>query len=59
MEANDPTSIYLLANSYDHGLNGLQQDHTKAIELYAKAADLGHSDAPYLLGNIYFLIGET
>jgi TPR repeat protein len=53
VEVNDPTSTYLLANSYYNGLNGLQQDRTKAIELYAKAADLGHSEAHCNLANIY------
>jgi TPR repeat protein len=53
VEVKDPTSTYLLANSYYNGLNGLQQDHTKAKELYAKAADLGHSEAHFHLGNIY------
>jgi enhanced entry protein LpnE len=53
VEANDPTSTYLLANSYQHGLNRFQQDQTEAIELYAKAADLGCSKAHFNLGNIY------
>jgi enhanced entry protein LpnE len=53
VEANDPASICLLANSYENGLNGVQQDCTKAIELYAKAADLGHSEAHWNLANIY------
>jgi hypothetical protein len=57
-EAHDPTSTYLLANSYQHRLNGVPQDHTKAIELYAKAADLGHSDAHYHLG-VYYSGGDT
>ena len=33
VEANDPASMFMLANSYQHGLNGLQQDHAKAMEL--------------------------
>jgi TPR repeat protein len=53
VEVNDAASIYLLANSYHHGTNGFQQDHTKAIELYARAADLGHSKAHSQLANIY------
>jgi TPR repeat protein len=53
VEANDPTSICLLATHYHLGRAGFQQDHTKAIELYAKAADLGYSQAHYCLGNIY------
>jgi TPR repeat protein len=51
--ANDPTSTYLLANSSDNGTNGFQQDHARAIEVYTRAADLGHSEAHFQLGNIY------
>jgi len=53
VEANDPTSICMLANSYHHGLNGLQQDQTKAMELYARAADLGFNKAHHHLADIY------
>jgi TPR repeat protein len=53
VEANDAASIYLLADSYRHGLNGLQQDHAKAIELYVRAADLGYSTAHNNLGGSY------
>jgi TPR repeat protein len=51
--ANDAASIYLLANSYDNGTNGFQQDHAKAIKLYARAADLGHSKTHSQLASIY------
>ena len=51
--ANDATSICMLADSYYHGLNGFQQDQTKAIELYAKSAELGFSKAHNELGVIY------
>jgi TPR repeat protein len=47
IEANDAASIYLLANSYDNGTNGFQEDHAK------RAADLGHSKAHSCLGDIY------
>jgi TPR repeat protein len=53
VEANDAGAIYMLGNSYHHGLNGFQQDQTKAIELYNRAADLGSSEAHNFLGNIY------
>jgi TPR repeat protein len=50
---NDPGAICLLAGYYYHGRVGLQQDHAKAMELYAKAADLGCSQAHCRLGDIY------
>jgi tetratricopeptide (TPR) repeat protein len=52
-EANDPASIYMLGNHYHHGLGGLQQDHAKAMELYARAAELGFSKAHNNLAGIY------
>ena len=53
VNANDPNSICMLANSYHRGLNGFQQDQTKTIELYVRAAELGSSKAYGHLGNIY------
>ena len=53
VEANDAASIYVLANSYQHGALGVQQDQTRVIELYVRAADLGCSKAHYSLGKIY------
>jgi TPR repeat protein len=53
VEATDAASIYLLGNQYHIGRVGLQQDLAKAIELYARAADLGYSQAHYCLGNVY------
>jgi TPR repeat protein len=57
-EANDPASIYLLADDYYQGLNGVQQDHAKAIELYVRAANLGYSKAHNNLGTIYYKGGD-
>jgi TPR repeat protein len=51
--ANDAGAIWTLAGCYYNGFNGLQQDQTKAMELYARAADLGHSKAHNHLGGIY------
>jgi TPR repeat protein len=51
--ANDPASIGVLANFYQHGYHGLQQDHAKAMELYTRAADLGCSKSHSQLGGIY------
>jgi TPR repeat protein len=53
VEVNDPASIFMLANYYEHGGIGLQQDHTKAIELFTPAADLGYSKAHFHLANFY------
>jgi TPR repeat protein len=53
VEANDPTSTHLLANSYHNGLNGFQQDHARSIELFTKSAELGFSEAHYQLASIY------
>jgi tetratricopeptide (TPR) repeat protein len=58
VEANDADSIFLLAGSYYHGKCRLQQDHTKAIELYTKAAGLGSSKAHYNLGVHYYKGGD-
>ena len=58
VEANDAASIYLLGNSYRHGSIGLQHDHAKAIELYARAAELGCSKAHYSLGLHYKKVGD-
>jgi hypothetical protein len=52
-EANDPASIYVLASFYYHGDEVLQQDRTKSMELYARAAELGCSKAHYQLGGLY------
>ena len=56
--ANDPASICILASHYRLGRLGLQQDQTKAMELYARAADLGYSDAHNRLGSIYDKRGD-
>ena len=56
--ANDAASIYLLATSYQHGLNGLQQDQTRAIELYVRAANLGYSKAHNNLAVVYRQRGD-
>ena len=53
VEANDPASICMLANSYHSGYHGLQQDHAKSMELFTKSAELGCSMAHYYLATIY------
>ena len=54
VEANDAFSICLLAHCYSHGLNDFQQDRTQALELYARAAKLGCSEAHSYLGLHYY-----
>jgi TPR repeat protein len=58
VEANDSGAIYVLANNYYHGRGGLQQDEDKALELYARAAELGWSMAYYGLACIYHGRGD-
>jgi hypothetical protein len=55
---NDPASICVLANQYQHGLNGFQQDHLKAIEQYTRAADRGYKKAHHHLGMLYHEGGD-
>jgi TPR repeat protein len=52
-EANDAASIFVLGDHYYRGLVGVQEDHTKAIELFTRAADLGLSTAHSLLSDVY------
>jgi TPR repeat protein len=58
VEVNDANSVYVLGNYYYHGKFGLLQDHARAIELYARAADLGYSLAHNSLGFIYHHGGD-
>jgi TPR repeat protein len=51
--ANDAGAIDMLAHLYEEGLEGLQQDHEKAKELYIRAADLGNGKSHINLGSIY------
>jgi TPR repeat protein len=53
VEANDAGAIYVLGNYYYHGSQGLRHDLARALELYARAAELGSSKAHYNLGYFY------
>ena len=54
VEANDAGAICELAHQYCHGLRGFQQDHAKAMEIYARAAELGSSVAHFEFGQAYY-----
>ena len=58
VEANDAASIFHLAQHYYNGEGGVQQDQAKAMELYARAADLGSSEAHSQLGGNYYKEGD-
>jgi len=53
VEADDPITTYDLGNNYRDGLYGFPQDHTKALELWLKAAKLGCTDACVSIGFAY------
>ena len=50
----DPMAMDCLAGLYDNGLNGYPLDHSKAVELYQSAADLGYAPSHYNLANSYY-----
>jgi TPR repeat protein len=53
VEASDAGAMCQLGNCYYHGQFSLSQDREKAMELYARAAELGYSKAHLALGNAY------
>jgi len=53
VEANDAQAIYTIGCYYWDGTNGFEQDHTKALELYHRAADLNYVNAYNSIGNAY------
>jgi len=58
VEVNDVTSICVMAGYYFEGTGGLQQDHTRAMDLYARAAELGSRHAHFELAAIYHQGGD-
>jgi len=52
-EMNDPIAIHNLGNYYDKGRNGYPQNYKKALELWHRAAELGHSKADSSIGYAY------
>ena len=57
IEVGDAQAIYLLAGLYAQGLHGLPPDHTKALELCLRAAELGHAASCHNIG-VAYSIGE-
>ena len=53
VEANDADAMCLMGGFYDHEEEGFRQDRVKAMELYARAADLGCGKAHSHLGYDY------
>jgi len=58
VEANDAGAMFALGCYYSQGINGLQQDRAKAMELWTQAARLGSSKAHYQLGVLYYQTGD-
>lgn len=56
-EAEDPVSMYILGTYFYYGFS-VQRYIFKALEWFLKAANLGYSDAQYMLGMIYETIGH-
>ena len=53
VEKKDPEAIYFLGKKYFFGSLGLQEDMTRAVELWTEAAELGSIDALNSLGDAY------
>ena len=53
MEVNDAQAMYELGCYHQHGQRGLPQDVSKALELYHRAGELGHSESYCNIGYIY------
>jgi len=53
VKAGDPIAIYNTGMYYRDGTNGYQQDHTKALECWHRAAELGLSEAYNNVGGAY------
>ena len=58
VDINDAGTMYVLGSYYYHGNFGLPQDRARAIELYARAAELKFSNAHYHLGMNYHRGGD-
>lgn len=55
---DDAEALIYKGFCYHDGMNGVKKDYEKALEYWRKAADLGNSEAQYLVG-CYYLYGEA
>jgi len=53
MEMNDPNAIFSIGCYYSNGIKGYPQNHTKALELWHRAGELGCVEAYYNIGMDY------
>ena len=54
IEADDPMAMHSLGLKYAQGFNGLQQDYTRALELWHRATELGCLEAYCSIGYAYY-----
>ncbi|EJK76525.1 hypothetical protein THAOC_01707 [Thalassiosira oceanica] len=54
VDAKDPKAMEFLADAYFRGVYGLEQDSSRAIELWTDATRLGDLDAHFSLGYWYY-----
>lgn len=53
-EKGNVNARYWVAKYYYHDFPGAKLDYTKAEEWARKAADAGHADAQFLMGDLYY-----
>ena len=53
MEVDDAEAIYSLGSCYYNGVYGFPQNHNKALELWHRAAELGHAPSHFNIGIAY------
>ena len=53
VEAGDPIAIYNKGCYFQYGLHGYPQDYRKALELWHRAAELGHANSYCCIGYAY------
>jgi len=53
VELDDAVAIHNLGAYYSRGLHGFPQDYEKALELFHRAAELGHADAYGSIGIVF------